>query len=849
MAKSPNMQRWLVQATYHELKASKQYSLKSHTARVSHNGGSPYSSGLKFVFACLCLVVFTTFMCGRSGYSHLDQDKASRLLPSMDLAIATIQDDAATSRRHLTVSVEARSAHLNSQRPRTSAVPASLPTLSALSTDSHLVERGIDSLSQNSDLVKPADVLKPPNSITDLVKASRPSWQTLTLLIELPEGTRKSQNGREHIGGTISTQLLHSENSISTPEAFAVLDLLLSKILDSNAPMPYELQQPEAKTLLGLIYKIWNAHRSGEVEGVSLLESEPHCDSTEGQELLRAAGAAAAALQQASCVGSDMLHPGTGLPYVLLRRATTALFHLIHNMVAEKKLSCSPIIAEVLPTILKSFAGAQNCSRSARKAFELVHISKSGGTSMCQLASDSKLYNPGTNVDANCLVPHLYDEPKWTRLQPGQDAQRIWPAVSCPNWPHSPQVDCKARAEILTKEKITFLSNEVGLHEGTEVAGSAKACPQLETVIVLRDSNERAQSHVGEVMKVFTRFRAYGSSYGMAHDLEKWKTTAPAIIDNYMIRSLLGRHFMHCRDFGTLGEPELLAASLALSSIDHVLVLGQDDLNDVVMKAGMGWSSGLRSKRWRWSGKNIESDLGFPSGSMAKLQQWNQLDRLIHAWGKSLLKLDAAFHAEVAGMSGHLVAALVEEDIHAASAPLNLPSSNSAARRGTTTAAASAGVKLHHSSGYVHVDDNRKLPVSEGPIVPSGLLSLNMVTLINNSSDVIALVSNLTRNNTSANSHEISVLLIKLPIYRGIPISPKWHAKADSSVSVSVHSSYKEFRTLTRGLTQGKISQNAKQASVIHAALLKQQKELRSREALVARHAKHFAALQNKRGK
>ena len=54
------------------------------------------------------------------------------------------------------------------------------------------------------------------------------------------------------------------------------------------------------------------------------------------------------------------------------------------------------------------------------------------------------------------------------------------------------------------------------------------------------------------------------------------------------------------REFGTLGERGLLAASLALSSIDNVLVLGEDALNDVTLRAGMGWKGGLGSKRWRW---------------------------------------------------------------------------------------------------------------------------------------------------------------------------------------------------------------------------------------------------------
>jgi hypothetical protein len=45
-----------------------------------------------------------------------------------------------------------------------------------------------------------------------------------------------------------------------------------------------------------------------------------------------------------------------------------------------------------------------NCSRDVRRGVELIHVSKSGGTSMCQLAAKSKLYNPGTNINANCLV-------------------------------------------------------------------------------------------------------------------------------------------------------------------------------------------------------------------------------------------------------------------------------------------------------------------------------------------------------------------------------------------------------------------------------------------------------------
>ena len=52
--------------------------------------------------------------------------------------------------------------------------------------------------------------------------------------------------------------------------------------------------------------------------------------------------------------------------------------------------------------------------------------------------------------------------------------------------------------------------------------------------------------------------------------------------------------------FGSLGTPELNAASLTLASLDHVMVLEEGGLNQVVMKAGMGWNQTLSDKHWRW---------------------------------------------------------------------------------------------------------------------------------------------------------------------------------------------------------------------------------------------------------
>ena len=63
-----------------------------------------------------------------------------------------------------------------------------------------------------------------------------------------------------------------------------------------------------------------------------------------------------------------------------------------------------PPSPQAAPGILQSFAGAANCSRTQRAAVELLHISKSGGTSMCQLAKEAGLRNPAADMDGNCLV-------------------------------------------------------------------------------------------------------------------------------------------------------------------------------------------------------------------------------------------------------------------------------------------------------------------------------------------------------------------------------------------------------------------------------------------------------------
>ncbi|GAX82425.1 hypothetical protein CEUSTIGMA_g9853.t1 [Chlamydomonas eustigma] len=780
MSRPQSVQRWLIQATFYE------HPILLMKHRSSNSGLFAFFSvsRLRFGFACFSLLLFACLWFGRTGLNRLHEEMNSRTLPtkservSQKTSLSHLQKNA-----HGPVDTTKESVEIKSvQQQAISQFQASRDLAP------YMQQRSISESPIQVTASKPMIASKPrtplPDRIGDKINHSKSSWMTLS---EMSEAS-SSQERREVAEQSAISSFLTTDNSLSSLEAKSVLELLLDHMLTTQGPQPAELQQTEAKTVISALQKIWHAHHRFSKEASSSEISDSHCTTEAGQKLLLSLAAAVSNLKDASC-GRGLLvrSGGTGLPYVALRRITLAMLHLINSLGGEQ--SCSGAVLQIMPSVLTSYAECLNCSRPARVAFELIHISKSGGTSMCQLAASSKLYNPGTTVDANCLVPRMYDEPKWTRLRPGQDERRIWPAVSCPNWLSSPQVGCKARAQMLMASGITFLSNEVGLHEGDESAGSAQACPQLETVVVLRDAIERSRSHISEVIKVFSRFRLYGGQYSMPKDVDQWKTIAPAIIDNYMIRSLLGRHFLHCRDFGTIGEPELLAASFALTSIDHVLVLGYDDLNDVAMRAGMGWSAGLRSKRWRWSGKDIEDDLGFPPGSMAKLEEWNLFDRLLHVWGKSLLKLDVVFHAEVAAAKGKLSVSSIAVDVNAAQAApaVDLKTANeiSSSRTRQTTrsgggrvkASATTGLKALYNSGYIHMDDNRKPLAGDGIIMPPHLVPNQFLTSLMNGRDVASELSNITDPSKLADATQVSVLLFNLPLYASMPISKKWRGQ------------------------------------------------------------------------
>jgi len=366
--------------------------------------------------------------------------------------------------------------------------------------------------------------------------------------------------------------------------------------------------------------------------------------------------------------------------------------------------------AKLIMSVLHSLAAARRCSLRSRPVMELLHVSKSGGTSMCDLASHANRSNPGFDVNSNCLIPDFHDDPRWVWPRPPWVPSNLtecpfWVVYECSEWLGEQQVTCVDRQRHMAGHGWDFYANEHALHGSSPDPASAHVCPAMQSVIVVREPLARTHSHLVEMRNVFhaqattctlLELDAY-MHYQLPPNITLFRELAPAVVDNYLTRSLLGRH-AHCRPFGTLALTDLHHAALKLLSFDHLLVLpppaatpGADSATlpqagvadssaqphaavhvqqdaslqllrnvsagrlllepgqhvealELVMRGGMGWPhtlSEVHDRRSLEQGMEAPgSPWRFPPGSAATLLTWNQLDAQLHALATATLALD-----------------------------------------------------------------------------------------------------------------------------------------------------------------------------------------------------------------
>lgn len=69
--------------------------------------------------------------------------------------------------------------------------------------------------------------------------------------------------------------------------------------------------------------------------------------------------------------------------------------------------------------LLSDLRALERCSEALRPVLELLHVSKSGGSSMCELARLSNQHNPHFTPGGNCLMKGVFpDTPRWLSVKP-----------------------------------------------------------------------------------------------------------------------------------------------------------------------------------------------------------------------------------------------------------------------------------------------------------------------------------------------------------------------------------------------------------------------------------------------
>ncbi|WIA08609.1 hypothetical protein OEZ85_008038 [Tetradesmus obliquus] len=266
--------------------------------------------------------------------------------------------------------------------------------------------------------------------------------------------------------------------------------------------------------------------------------------------------------------------------------------------------------SNVLSTLFRLYLHHTN--RAKGRAVSFHHISKCGGTTMCQLAASNRCSNPSMDQERNCVLDSRLDGPLWMVAhdvtQQGATpnatvgklddtaqpipwanmtaAQRelarnfsvepplpMWLMYSCPYAPIGRPNTCFSRTQQVQDTRSTFLANERTLSQSS---GATQVCHQFSNAIILRQPVPHVVSLLAEVKFRYVRQLAIWHNITSwqppAWDISWWEKFGPALVGNYATRTLVGRESF-CRSAANMSSADLAQAVNALMGFDMVMTL------------------------------------------------------------------------------------------------------------------------------------------------------------------------------------------------------------------------------------------------------------------------------------
>jgi len=261
-----------------------------------------------------------------------------------------------------------------------------------------------------------------------------------------------------------------------------------------------------------------------------------------------------------------------------------------------------------------------------------LHVHKAGGTTACYVA---RVANGLKAPKRNCNLPG--DGPRTLGDGPGGTANEGW--------------DCAGRFKAVVAERhLEFFAVERWLD--TRLVGS---CPHFFFATVVRRPVDRFISHCRFERVAADRAMAWANQGSVPFRLDEPSSVqrGPAVVDNFYLRSFLGRRGFFL-PVGALNDTHLLEAAGTLASFDAVLVLERLDTSFRQLYSKLDWCQPRDTKRsWGKGGDSIT----FSDEQLATFRAINHLDLRFYDFADDLAAaleadVDPAFHPRPCGGGG-----------------------------------------------------------------------------------------------------------------------------------------------------------------------------------------------------
>ena len=251
-------------------------------------------------------------------------------------------------------------------------------------------------------------------------------------------------------------------------------------------------------------------------------------------------------------------------------------------------------------SILRSLYTLHHTGLRRRGVLEHIHVSKAAGSTMCKLGfknrCSTKIFKP-SGGKGNCLVTEFDDTPRW--ISEAMHVKLKFPTEGKKTYVKFGQrrmaeVSCASRLEFLRQNKWNYFGNEYTLLLPSQGSTSVHLCPQFVYVLVFRSPFVRLLSHLQYIVEQYAeRYKDARISDGFAVMTDRqWQAFAPAVTDNYYIRTLLGEDVFNLHP-GAIGEEHLVQAELVLASVDILLDSEFEKMDLLNLHVGLGWEFGF----------------------------------------------------------------------------------------------------------------------------------------------------------------------------------------------------------------------------------------------------------------